>query len=77
MIDAQEALADRLVTRCPAISIERGDRQMAEKASNAANSHGIAEEAYCPVMELSLSDSIEAGIRAFRDVIKTVNQKRE
>jgi enoyl-CoA hydratase len=77
MIDAQEALRIGLVNQVAAHDqLKEATRQMVEKALQCGpTAMGLQKKLIAQWMELSLSDSIEAGIRAFRECYKTTEPR--
>jgi enoyl-CoA hydratase len=77
MIDAQEALRIGLVNLVAAHDqLKEATRQMVEKALQCGpTAMGLQKKLIAQWMELSLSDSIEAGIRAFRECYKTTEPR--
>ena len=77
LIDAREALRIGLVNRVvPHDQLKEGTRQMVEKALQCGPTAMVLQKKLIAQwMDLSLSDSIEAGIRAFRECYKTTEPR--
>jgi enoyl-CoA hydratase len=77
MIDAQEAFRIGLVNRVvPHEQLKEATRQIAEKALQCGPTAMVLQKKLIAQwMDLNLSDSVEAGIRAFRETYKTGEPK--